>query len=1037
MSEDEKRDPNAGEARIERTADGEADGEVELDPGPDRRVDRSGGLDDTVDASAALGDTMEASIDAASSGVGSSSDKTVDERPRSADGREKRKPLERGATLGRYVVLELIGEGAMGGVYAAYDPELDRKVALKVLLHVPGSRTVRKEGSSRLLREAQAMARLSHPNVIQVFDVGVLDEDVYIAMEHVDGQSLTAWLAAEERSADAIRDVFLQAARGLAHAHEAGVVHRDFKPDNCLVGRDGRVRVIDFGIARAGEGSPGAATLDEEELERALEGSPAALLDPVTTRAGMLIGTPAYMSAEQFEGRAVNARSDQFAFCVAAYEALYKRRPYAGESVLELMSEVTCGQLREPPLDVPVAAHVKAALMRGLARDPAQRFEDMNALVRALEPPAERHTGRWIALGAGVVALSVVGVLLLVRSPSDRLCRGLDTHLAGVWDATERARVSDAFAATGAQYAPASLARVTERLDARAEAWTRMRTDACESTRVRGEQTEAVLELRNSCLDRRLRELGATVDVLAAVHPETLDNAAQLVSDLPPIDRCADVGRLEAESAHRPPPALAGPVAELEERLARLRALTEAGDYEPASALADELLERARGLDWPPLEAETLFRRARVRQAQGHSEEARDDLFEAARLADRHHALATEAEAWIDLTFVVGRSLRQGEEGLRWARFARATLDELGQDSFLWARLRYAEGTIYSLLERSDEALAAFADAERFYAEVLPPEHWRFAVVEGARASVLNRLGRVEEAIAGQRRALAIMRAALGDRHPGLGSILNNLATALRAAGDLEGARRTYEEALALKRETLGEEHPSVAVAYSNLGALEQRLGHYERAAELYRRSRELRQRTLGESHPRYALSLAQEAGLAIDEGRLEEAVETYRRVLALRQAQSEPWPVAESRSSLAWALLRAGRPEEAEPLARDAVRAAVEEGVSPPVAAWPRTVLGLALVELGRPRDAIGELSLALSARTEATVDPELVAATQLALGRAFFESDEDTARGWALVDAAREAFEAAGPPGRWGHEACASWLAAHPRPPIRADRR
>jgi tetratricopeptide (TPR) repeat protein/tRNA A-37 threonylcarbamoyl transferase component Bud32 len=1021
----------------EHAADEPSNAVASVDP----RADRSQGLDDTREASvgdaaalddAAFGDTMEASRDARSS-----SDPTVDQRPRSADGREKRKPLARGATLGRYVVLELIGEGAMGGVYAAYDPELDRKVALKVLLHAPGARAVRKEGSSRLLREAQAMARLSHPNVIQVFDVGVLHEDVYIAMEHVDGQSLTSWLAAEKRSPDAIRDVFLQAARGLAHAHEAGVVHRDFKPDNCLVGRDARVRVIDFGIARAGEGSPGAATLDEEELQRALEGSPAALLDPVKTRAGMLIGTPAYMSAEQFEGRAVDARSDQFAFCVAAYEALYGRRPYAGESVLELRSEVTCGQLREPPLDAPVPAHVKNALMRGLSRDPAQRFEDMHALVAALGPPSAPRTGRWVAIGAAALALSVLGALVLYRSPTEGLCRGLDAHLAGVWDDAERARVSEAFEATGAEYAGASLERVTERLDARARAWTRMRTDACEATRLRGEQTEPVLELRNACLDRRLRELDATVDVLAGVNRETLDNAAQIVSELSPIDRCADVERLEAESAHRPPPELSEEVDAFEERLARLRALTEAGDYEHAAPLADELLGQARAIGWPPLEAETLFRRARVLLAQGHSDEASDDLFEAVRLADRHHALATEAEAWIDLVFVVGRSLRKGEEGLRWAGFARATLDELGQDSLLWARLRYAEGTIYALLERHEEALTAFADADRFYAEILPPEHWRFAVVEGARASALNRLGRVDEAISGQRRALAIMRAAMGDRHPGLGTMLNNLATALRASGDLEGARRTYEEALALKRATLGDDHPSVAIAYSNLGMLEQRLGHYDRAAELFTRSRELRQRTLGESHPRYALSLAQEAGLALDRGRMEEGVEISRRVLNLRQAHGEPWPVAEARASLAWALLRSGRPDEAEPLARAAVGAAVEQNVSAPLAAYPRTVLGVALVELGRPRDAIGELSLAASARSEGTVDPESLALTRFALGRALFESGEDTARGWALVDAAREGLEAAGPPGEWARAACVAWLAAHPRPPIRSERR
>lgn len=973
-------------------------------------------------------------------------DDTVAQRPRArraeretvTEEREDEVRFQRGDAVGRYVVLDRLGQGAMGAVFTAYDPELDRRVALKVVRHDARSEEARRQGRGRLVREAQAMARLSHPNVIHVYDVGTVDEDVYIAMEYVDGPSLASWLAAEERSVDAILDAYLQAARGLAHAHAAGVVHRDFKPDNALMGADGRVRVIDFGIARHHAVATGAEALDEASLSAPVENSPAALARVVETRAGMLIGTPAYMSPEQFEGEGADARSDQFAFCVALYEALYRVRPFEGQGVLQLMSEVTLGNLRPPPRDGRAPVHVGEALSRGLARDPAARFPSMDALIAALAPAASHGSLQWVAVAVLVVA-TALGVTLALEAPAGgaAVCEGLARHLDGVWDGPRRAAVREAFDATGVPFAEASFERVRASLDRRAEAWVAMRREACEATRVAGEQSEEVLDLRMACLDRRLRELDTAARVLAHADADRVEGSTRLVSDLPPLSRCADVDRLRAEAAHQPPPEQREAVARGRRRLTRLGALTDAGDYDRAADLAAELVREAGEVGFAPLEAEAFLRRSRVRVANGEVHGAREDLLEAARLADRGHDLHVEAQAWIDLVFVVGWKLREAEEAQHWARFARSTLDELGDDPLLEGRLRYDEGIVQGVLGHHDRALAAFDETERHYRRVLPEAHWRLAVLDGARASALNRLGRTEEALAAHRRALAGMRAALGERHPNVTALLNNYASALRHADRLGEAREVYAQALELKRETLGDDHPSVAVTLVNLGSLEQRLGRYERAAALFAEARALRRRTLGESHALYASVRVFEAELALDRGRFEEGVAGYRRALAAAEARGEPWPTARAKNNLAWALMRADRYADAELLAREALAAFLEREVEPRMAAFPRTVLGLAFVELGRPEEAVGPLTLALRAREEGRTDPEYLALTQYALGRALFESGRDRSRGHALVERARDVFARAHARGRWGGARAEAWLEAHERPPVADERR
>ncbi|HRI49207.1 MAG TPA: serine/threonine-protein kinase [Pseudomonadota bacterium] len=282
------------------------------------------------------------------------------------------------ARIGRYAVLRPLGEGGMGVVYAAYDEELDRKVAVKLLRSVapPGA-----ERRARLIREAQALARVSHPNVVSVYEVGEADGQVFIAMEFIDGATLTAWQASGP-SWDEVLQMYRAAGEGLDAAHRAGLVHRDFKPDNVLVGKDGRARVADFGLARG--------LRSEESLPAALPGTPDRPALVSLTLQGAILGTPAYMSPEQHRGETADSRSDQWSFCAALYAALYGMAPFAGDTLAALSANVQAGRLRPAPAGSTVPARINAALRRGLAAAPEERYAAMAELLSALVVDPQR-----------------------------------------------------------------------------------------------------------------------------------------------------------------------------------------------------------------------------------------------------------------------------------------------------------------------------------------------------------------------------------------------------------------------------------------------------------------------------------------------------------------------------------------------------------------------------------------------------------------------------------------------------------------------
>lgn len=318
--------------------------------------------------------------------------------------------LPSGTTLGRYEIKDVLGSGGMGVVYRAFDPELGRLIALKVVHAERDAEPSQSNG--RLVREAQAMARLANPHVIVVHDAGTVGNQVFVAMELVDGQDLASWELAAPRSWREVVNVYTQAARGLAAAHDAGLVHRDFKPANALIARDGRVRVLDFGLARSLDHD---ASLDPLGATRPAVTPSGRHL--VMTQTGAVMGTPQFMSPEQHHGERADARTDQFSFCVALYHALYGGYPFIGKTYAELAVAVTDGEPVVPPRGS-VPSGLAKVVMRGLQREPAKRFASMSELIAALDAAMPRK--RWpLVAGASVVVLALAAVIvaLMTRNP--------------------------------------------------------------------------------------------------------------------------------------------------------------------------------------------------------------------------------------------------------------------------------------------------------------------------------------------------------------------------------------------------------------------------------------------------------------------------------------------------------------------------------------------------------------------------------------------------------------------------------------------
>lgn len=890
-------------------------------------------------------------------------------------------------------MVQRLGAGGMGTVYEAFDNTLNRRVAVKIL-----RRHLAAANADRLIREAQALARLSHSNVVQVYEVGEFEGRTFIVMERISGQTLTQWCKQAPRPGwRECVEVYLQAGAGLAAAHEQGLVHRDFKPSNVMIDERGRVCVLDFGLARtASEFS--ATGLDKPDLEGGVSsagssGSSSLKIDTPLTETGCVIGTPAYMSLEQILGEPVDAQSDQFSFCVSLWEAVYGQRPFQGASLDILAEQIGSGNI--------VSAHNAAApvalrnvLLRGLAPNPGDRWSSMDMLLgqlRRLVVPRGRRRAM-VVVGAG---LTVIVGALGVQTFIDHLerCSGAAQQLEGVWDQPHRQRVGDAILGTQVVYASDTAAHILPQLDAFAEAWSSKYTEACEATVVRHEQSEEHRSLRMHCLHERLTTLDATVKILAQANAQVVENAVDLVGALPTLARCDDLEWLERRDQRIPPPedgAVAEQVDSLRGQLEGIKAEQWAGNYDGALEQIEPVAQRADTLDYGPLRAEVMQVRGSVKVDSGRYEEAEQDLREAHRLALELDHTRIEFEATRSLTAVVGQKLQRPEKGWQWGQMALALAKRMQERRYIAASLNHL-GIMLDVQGKYEEAEAMHRRALSIMETMLRSDHPDIASVLNNLGSALENQGKYEEAESNHRRVLSVMEAALGPEHPRVAVSLTNLSNVLRAQGKYEQSEAVSRRALSIMEAALGPEHPDVASGLNNLSNVLREQGKYEQSELMYRRALTIREATLRPDHPDTASSMSNLGIVLNDQGKYEESEVMYRRALSIWETALGPeHPVVGiTLHNLGIALDNQGKYEQSEDMFRRAVSIReVALGPEHPGVGQSLNSLGNVLRNQGKYEEgeAMHRRALAVS---EAALDPEhpLIASVLNNLGNALSE--------------------------------------------------
>jgi tetratricopeptide (TPR) repeat protein len=781
--------------------------------------------------------------------------------------------LPRGTVVGRYTLLELAGRGGMGEVYAAFDPEMDRRVALKILAE---RRHHESRAKARLLREARALAKLSHPNVVAVHELGTFGDRVFVAMEFVDGPTLKAWLDDRPRSIPEILAAFTQAARGLAAAHAVGLVHRDFKPDNVMIARDGAARVLDFGLVRRVGDEPRATWADGDiPTDAPVEGETASDVTAVLqlTKSGAILGTPRYMAPEQLRAAALDARTDQFSFCVTLYEALYGEPPFGNGRLSQVIPEVLAGRVRPAPAKSAVPAWLRRVIVRGLSVDPDARWPSMQALVAALNREPTRRWRRLALAGAvGMVALSVVTLARGSRGDA-AVCRGGPPRIAGAWEPPARAGVArarhdaarSAILSSGATAAPDIWDRLEVLLDRYAVRWLEMYDDACRATHFRHEQTAAVLDLRMACLDERRTALGALTSLLGHADRDVTVNAINAANALPLLDSCGDITALQTAVAPPADEPTRRKANDLRKRAADAKALFDTGKKREAVVQMKGLIVEAELLGYKPLLGELLTSRAAFRGGAGFLPEGVTEAEEAVwtDLAAARDDLA--AEAAINLVGMEGVYRARPAASARWSKLAQALLERAGgSHDLLWAWLLQNEAVI----------------------------DMRSTPNEG----VLERL----------RRSIALKEKVLGPQHPDVAHGLNSIAEALHRMGKNSDALSFNAQALRLFTKAYGPRSTEACAAGANRGEYLVALGRSDEALPILTEAVGCwaTQNGPDSQFGAYPLTDLGLALLSLEHPRPVDAVRTLEHALRAREAhEPDPRLVAETRFAMAQAL--------------------------------------------------------------------------------------------------------------------------------------
>lgn len=803
----------------------------------------------------------------------------------------------------------------MGLVLRAYDPRLRREVALKSLR----PRALSFDAKARLVREAQAMAKLSHPNVVSVYDVELDGESVILVMELVVGSTLEAW---QSENAGSPRDVvraYVDAGRGLLAAHRAGLLHRDFKPSNVLVSADRVIKVTDFGIARV---NPDATYFETSIGGGLVSDSGSHSFDDLSdlqTAPGIVMGTPVYMAPEQYTEQSLGPAVDQYAFCVALWRALTGEFFFGKVRSARALRRAKAAGPGPWPRSSQIPRRWAEAIRRGLHPDPAQRWPDLEDLLAVLseQPTARRIRRVGAALGLAAAGLAAVGWSAAHNQARAERCSGASKRLASVWDSARGEEIESAFARVGKPSAVELATRTRQKLGAYAEDWANMYTEACEATVVRGEQSSEMMDLRMRCLHRALVDFDATVDELVDVDAEELHRVHRLLEGLRPLERCADVDGLGRE-VEPPLPDEAEVVETLRVKLADAKAQALAGHPADARITLNEVQAQLESVTYAPVRVETLLLHASVLDDLGQYAEAERTLGKAMELASINMDRDAMAESATSLMSIVGIRLGRLDEALRYEAFARGLARgnarrEATLESSLGA-LRFQRGELA-------EAETAFRRALALREEVAQGES---QAVSGARnnlATALEARGKFDEAEREHRRALAARIKSLGPEHPNVAESHHNLGILLFSKGALSAAEAELRRGLEVRLRTLGAKHPEVAVSRAGLAAVLDDRGALGEAEKELRLALSAFERTLGPQHPHVGMLHNNLGNLLNTQQKFRLAEHEYRQACAVYEASSpEDHPMlAMTRSNFAMFLLKQGRPGEALPLARQA----------------------------------------------------------------------------------------------------------------------
>jgi tetratricopeptide (TPR) repeat protein len=922
--------------------------------------------------------------------------------------RRERAEVARGELLGRYVVIDVIGRGGMGAVYTAYDPELDRKVAIKLILADPSGDV---GDQQRLLREAQATAQLNHPNVITVHDVGTHGGRVFVAMEFVEGSTLREWIEAGPHPWRSVLERMIAAGRGLAAAHRIALVHRDFKPANVLVGDDGRLRVADFGLARrigdAGiESSPPEPTTIPEGLTTGRH----ITLESKLTMTGARVGTPAYMAPEQYRGGEIDARADQFGFCVALWEALYGERPFAGDNLAALMLAIESGRVREPSHPERAPTWLRRIVARGLVPDPAARWPDMDALLVALAHDPSRRRLNWsLAAGLVITATAIVTMIALDEPPAaSDLCAGAEPAFAGTYDEDDRRAIAERF---DERRATATADVLLPQLDRWADEWRSQWRDTCEATQVRREQSEDRFDRRMTCLERRRRRMTTFVELLREAEGELLLDALSGLDGIGSPSAC-EPETLLAGVAAPSEPALRAEVDRLTGELDEVGALLEANELARSEEQLATLEAKVAATEWAPLQTELLWLRGEAFGRRREFEASEQALTEAAESAIAIGDDRLAIKALISQANYGNEWEPRTRESLRLLGVAQALAERLDSPPDLLARIEAMRARVHQFDGKWPLSLAA-AERSLAHARAAEPEPGLLtADAEHAIASSLYRSGEYVEGVAHAERAAALWIATLGPDNGRITRAYNMKGLFTMALGRYPDAIAAFEAELVLMEKRHGKDHLDVSDVLGNLASAHQRVGQPAEALVVSERALTIREQHVGPDNLYVGHARANLSNILRDLGRLDEALEQAERARAIVLAVRGPDHAEMIIMHVVLAEIQAARGDHEQ--AREDLLVALELLHRPEQAN--RHYECMVLIQLARAEAALGQPKQAFERLAAAEAIPDVtpnaeeqsefdwaMAAAQLANGKA------DQAR--ELIEGAIGRLEQAGP--------------------------